>query len=134
MNKPTKITEFRLKLYPKDFYKVREFYEKNLGFKVTKEWDRTDMDKGVMFDVGGTTLELLSPKKGYRAVAGVDVSWAVPDVWQLWEHMKNSENVVFTLRENSWGDSSFCITDPEDFKITFFTKHKSKTKASEHER
>ncbi len=123
MSDLTKVTEFRLKLYPKDFYKVREFYEKKLGFKVVKEWDITDTDKGVMFDVGGTTLELLSPKKGYHAVTGADVSLAISDVWKLWEQMKDSEDVVFALRDNDWGDSSFCITDPEGFKITFFTKH-----------
>ena len=117
------VTDFRLKLYPNDFSKVRKFYEEDLGFKVTNEWDRGDSEKGIMFQVGGATLELLSPKEGYEAIVGADVSWEVPNIKDLWSKWKGKSNVVFELRNNSWGDTSFCISDPEGFKITFFTKH-----------
>jgi len=121
------VTEFRLKLYPKDFIVVRDFYENNLGFPVVKEWDRGENDRGVMFDVGGTILELLSPKNGYKPVAGADISLHVDDVWKLWEAMKDSEEIIFALRDNQWGDTSFRISDPEGFAITFFTKHNNRT-------
>ena len=119
----TNVIEFRLKLYPKDFYGVRHFYETDLGFTVLSEWDHGEHDKGVMFQVGTTTLELLSPKDKYTPVAGVDVSWEVSGIRSLWEEWKDKENVVFPISDNSWGDTSFCISDPEGFKITFFTKH-----------
>ncbi len=118
-----KVTEFRLKLYPKDFSLVRQFYEKKLGFPVITEWDRGANNKGVMFQVGGTTLELLSPIADYQPVASADVSWEVPDVKALWAEFKGRRNVVHELRDNAWGDTSFRITDPEGFNITFFTKH-----------
>lgn len=117
------VKEFRLKLYPRDFYKVRYFYENELGFTVTKEWDRGEQEKGVMFQVGNATLELLSPKDGFHEVTGIDVSWEVTNVHELWQNWKDEPNVVFALRDNDWGDTSFCISDPEGFKITFFTKH-----------
>ncbi len=116
------VQEFRLKLYPKDFYAVRSFYEKDLGLRVTNEWDRGDLDKGVMFQVGATTLELLSPSQGYEPIQGADVSWEVANIQELWEVWKDKNNVVFDLRDNAWGDTSFCISDPEGFKITFFAK------------
>lgn len=116
------IKEFRLKLYPHNFREVRSFYENTLGFKAIEEWDRGELEKGVMFEVGGTILELLSPKEGYAQPSGVDVSWEVSDVEFLWQKMKDMPNVVFKLRHNSWGDSSFCIADPEGFRITFFTR------------
>ena len=119
----TRVTEFRLKLYPNDFYVVREFYEKELGYSVTHEWDRVG-DKGVMFDVGGTILELLTPPEGYQPVAGADVSWEVPDVWKLFETMKDKPYILRGLKDNDWGDTSFYIQDPEGFRITFFTRHK----------
>jgi hypothetical protein len=119
----TDIKEFRLKLYPKDFYKVRNFYENDLGFTVTKEWDHAELEKGVMFQVGNTTLELLSPKDSYHKVSGVDVSWEILNVHELWQDWKDKPNVVFAIRDNDWGDTSFCISDPEGFKITFFTKY-----------
>ena len=119
----TRVSEFRLKLYPSDFNKVRQFYENTLHYSVIKEWDRDSNDKGVMFDIGGGTLELLSPKSGHKQIQGVGVSWEVNDVRVLWEQLKDACDVVFVLRSNHWGDDSFCIRDPEGFEITFFTKH-----------
>lgn len=121
---PTLISvgEFRLKLYPNDFALVRAFYEDKLGFPVTHEWDNGPNNKGVMFSVGSTTLELLSPPDGYKPVQGADVSWEVADVENLWEALKGNTPVVHGLRHNSWGDTSFRITDPEGFNISFFTK------------
>ncbi len=116
------VTEFRLKLYPKDFRKVRAFYEITLGLPMIRDWD-TATSKGVMFQVAGTVLELLSPPADHVPVAGADVSWEVADVRALWEEMKSTQPIVHVLRDNSWGDTSFCISDPEGFQITFFTKH-----------
>lgn len=121
MKEMTAVSEFRLKLYPKDFYKVRKFYEAELGYDVVNEWDRPG-SKGVMFDVGGTILELLTPEAEYYPVVGSDVSWEVGAVWQLFETMKDKPYVIRELKDNKWGDTSFLIQDPEGFKITFFTK------------
>ncbi|MDQ5972457.1 MAG: hypothetical protein QG553_616 [Patescibacteria group bacterium] len=122
--KLTSVKEFRLKLYPKDFKLVRDFYEHKLGFPVFHEWDNGPVNKGVMFSVGSTTLELLSPADGYKPVQGADVSWEVTDVNSLWEKLKDNTPIVHGLRHNSWGDTSFRITDPEGFHISFFTKDK----------
>ena len=124
MPEPLKVSEFRLKLYPKDFYKVRKFYEDHLGFPVINEWDRGDNHKGVMFNVGGTTLELLSPEDDYKPIVGADLSLEVPNVTELWEQMKDVYTIVHPLRDNAWGDTSFRIEDPEGFRISLFTKTK----------
>lgn len=121
MQELTAVSEFRLKLYPQDFYKVRGFYENELGFTVVSEWDRPD-SKGVMFTVGGIILELLTPEADYSPVAGADVSWEVKDVWKLHEALKDKPYLVHGLQDNTWGDTSFYIQDPEGFKITFFTR------------
>ncbi len=116
------ITEFRLKLYPQDFTRVRAFYEQTLGFEVAGEWDRGESDRGVMFRVGPAVLELLSLENGYEPVQGTDLSLEVPDVQNLWNDLQSKAEVVFELRDNPWGDSSFCIADPEGFRLTFFSK------------
>jgi len=121
----TEVKEFRVKLYPKDFEKVRSFYEKDLQFTVVNEWEGGEYDKGVMFNVGGTILELLFPAEGYKQVAGCSFSLEVNDVHALWDTMKNGKNIVFPIRDNAWEDTSFCISDPEGFEITFFTRHKN---------
>lgn len=122
--KQLSVSEFRLKLYPKDFAAVRTFYEITLGFEVLDEWDRGETDKGVMFRVGPAVLEVLSPANDYRQITGSDLSLEVPDVNTLWEELKDIVTVIFELRDNDWGDTSFCVADPEGFKVTFFTKQK----------
>lgn len=121
-NPLTKVGEFRLKLYPKDFYTVRDFYQKVLKWPIIDSWDQGKNEKGAMFATGGATLELLSPKAGFEPIQGATISIEVHDVMKLWDYIKNKAPVVFKPRHNSWGDKSFCVTDPEGFKITFFTK------------
>lgn len=115
------VTEFRLKLYPQDFIASRDFYENFLGFPVIKEWDRGIEDRGIMFNVGGTVLELLTAHAREK-ISGADLSLEVPDVRRLWEEFKNLPNIAHALRDNSWGDISFSIFDTEGFRITFFTR------------
>lgn len=117
-----KTGEFRLKLYPRDFDNTRSFYADVLGFPVTKEWNRSEDDRGVMFDAGGTTLELLSPEDGYRPFAGFGLSLEVPNVHELWDQFRNEDFITFGLRHNDWGDTSFQISDPEGLRISLFTK------------
>lgn len=119
----TKTTQFRLKLYPKDFYKVKDFYENVLGFPILNRWDGMD-NKGIMFDTGMAIIELLTPKDGYVPIQGSNVSLQVADVWTLWEKLKDHSNIVKPLNLRPWGDMAFRIADPEGFQITFFTPNK----------
>ncbi len=114
--------ETRLKLYPKDMKKSRTFYSRTLSFPIVHEWKRGKNDEGVMFDAGGLIIELLSSEKTYKKIQGCDVSLEVNDVTTLWAEFKNKKSILFPLRHNAWGDSSFCIADPDGFEITFFTK------------
>lgn len=118
----TKVGEFRLKLYPKDFAKARAFYEEILGYPVIKEWNRADDDLGIMFDVGGKIIELLSPEDEYLPVQNVDLSLEVQDVHRLHETLLGKVDIVRDLGHNDWGDTSFTIVDPDGLEITFFTK------------
>ena len=117
-----RVKEFRLKLYPDNFDKMRSFYADILGYPVINEWNHGKTERGVMFDTGGAILELLLPQDGHKPLQGVSVSWEVDDVVLLWEEIKNKVPVEFEPRHNTWGDTSFRITDPEGLKITFFTK------------
>ena len=118
----TKTNELRLKLYPKDFKKVKDFYYNVLNFPLLNNWDGET--SGAMFNTGAGIIELLTPKEGYVPIRGVAVSLGVDDVWKLWEELKEKVKIVHDLRNNSWGDTSFRISDPEGFEITFFTNTK----------
>ena len=119
----TKVKEFRFKLYPKDFPKLKDFYQNILGFPIITEWEESEQDRGVMFNTGTTIIELL-PTENFHPVSGCGLSLEVADVWQLWENFKNYQHVEFPLRDNSWGDTSFSIKDPEGLEITFFSMNR----------
>lgn len=120
----TNITEVRFKLYPKNFYKVRKFYEELLGFTVVKSWDDAQNHKGVMFKIGKSILEIQAPEKDYVPVKGSGLSLEVKNVKNLWKKLKNNVNITQPIQDNPWGDTSFGIADPEGFEIKFFTKQK----------
>ena len=117
-----KVSEFRFKMYPNDFDKVRSFYLEELGFSILNEWNRSPDDRGVMFDVGGTTLELLTREQPYVPLVGCDLSLEVENINELFESMQDKEYVTRGLKHNSWGDTSFRIVDPEGLSISLFTK------------
>jgi catechol 2,3-dioxygenase-like lactoylglutathione lyase family enzyme len=119
---PITVTEVRLKLYPVDFGRARDFYEHFLGFPMVHEWDTDKDDQGVMFRVGPVILELLAAKSS-EPIQGVDVSLEIADVRKLWDKLKSYPKISHALRDNSWGDTSFALLDPEGFRITFFTKN-----------
>jgi len=123
-----KINEFRLKLYPQDYYAQYRFYKEILGFTVKHEWDRDD-SKGVMFDVGGTTLEFMWPVEDGLddMAAGSGLSLAVDDVRELYDELKDQVEIGHELRDNPWGDTSFGIVDPNGYKISFYTQHQDYT-------
>lgn len=121
----TRTTQFRLKLYPKDFYTVKNFYENVLGYPIVDSWDGED-SKGVMFNTGEAILELLTPKDEYKPLQGSDIALKVENVWILWEKLKDHPNIVKPLATYSWGDTGFKIADPEGFRISFFTPTKEK--------
>jgi catechol 2,3-dioxygenase-like lactoylglutathione lyase family enzyme len=124
LNKLTKVKEFRLKIYTNKLTEMKSFYEDLMEFPVIKEWDRGEDDKGFMFDTGNSIIELFLPEKEYKPIQGCDISLEVKDVWKLWDKMKDGDDVIFALRDNKWGDTSFCISDPEGLNITFFSKTK----------
>jgi len=118
-----KVNEFRLKLYPDDFEQQRMFYKDVLGFDISHEWDKPE-SKGVMFNVGGTTLEFMWPvEEGLKDIAsGSGLSLRVNDVRGLYEDLKDKANLSHEIRDNAWGDTSFGIIDPNGYRVSFFTQ------------
>ena len=117
----TQAKQIRIKLYVADFGQRRMFYESILQWPVIGEWDEAD-NRGVMYDTGAGILELLESKSAQLHDRNSDLSIEVSDVNGLWSNLKNHISIVFPLRKNSWGDSSFCIEDPGGFRLTFFSK------------
>ncbi len=116
-----KVKHIRIKLYVGDFDVRRNFYESMLQWPVVEEW--TDPNhRGVMYDTGAGILELLESASADLHNGSSDISLEVEDVEAVWMKFEKCVSVVFALRNNSWGDRSFCVQDPGGFRLTFFTK------------
>jgi hypothetical protein len=109
----TTVTQIRVKLYPTDFERVRDYYAETLGWPVSYQWNHGSDNRGVMFESGSGIIELLPSKGQAVPVQGCDLSLRVADVWKLWQELQDRVPVVFALRQNPWGDDSFCVADPK---------------------
>ena len=99
-----------------DFNERRRFYEQTIRWPIIEQWDQ-----GVMYDTGAAVFELLHDSVAKPHNPSCDVSLRVSDVQSLWNELKDRSEVIFGLRDNSWGDTSFCIADPGGFRLTFFS-------------
>ena len=121
----TSVHELRLKLYVPDVDVRRQFYIRHLHWPIVAEWAGRVGERGVMFDTGAGILEVLEDLQAAWPVRSCAVSLRVTNVWALWEEWQAQPNVVFGLRDNPWGDTSFGIVDPGDFQLTFFTPQRT---------
>ncbi len=114
--------ELRHHTYAKDVDALSHFYNKELGLPVLKYWRRGD-DKGTMLSLGGNVLEIFGQDEEKSEYHGkTSISSRVPNVVAYYKKLSR-KNVrgLSKLRENSWGDTSFDVIDPEGNRITFFT-------------
>ena len=128
MNSPSgthdsRVVEFRLMVRVQQFDAVRDFYRNVLHYSVVSGWNRGPDDRGVLLDTGAGFIELMAAASELELPDNrCEISLGVADVWQLWDRIKDSAPIVFALRHNSWGDTSFCIDDPGALRLTFFTR------------
>ena len=102
----------------------RTFYEKVLGLKIFSEWDRESLDRGVVYEIEGSLLELLESKK--ENATTLDGSFylyiEVPDVERYRVELEAKGVRTSPLVTTAWHHKSFDIADPAGMKLTFFTK------------
>jgi len=107
--------------FPRDFDLTKQFYSSIVGWEIHHEWTGKQ-SRGVMFNSGSALIELLSSSEYTpESLQGAEISFRVKAVWSLWEELKHKAPVGFPLRQNPWGDDSFCILDPDGRRLTFFT-------------
>ena len=116
---PIVVKEFRFIRLVRDLAVLRPFYDEIFHWPVREEWDH-----GVMYDTGSGIFELIEDSSADKPNHSHRVAISVSDVWSLFEHLKAKVTIVFPIRDNSWGDTSFRIADPDGFTITLFTPTK----------
>lgn len=118
-NDSTGVEEFRYILLVKDLTSQKTFYEDVFNWPIIKDWGG-----GILYDTGAATLELIQEANAKRPNGSSRIAISVPDARSLYERLKNKVTILFPPRNNSWGDTSFRINDPEGFQITLFTPDK----------
>jgi hypothetical protein len=116
-----KIIQVRIKIYLAGFDQRYSFYKSTLNLEIYHEWLEPIGQRGAMFIIGDSILELIEDTKTVGRNQNTDLSLMVPNAEILWQELKHKVDVEFPIRDNSWGDISFCIADPGGFKITFFS-------------
>lgn len=112
----TKVEEFRLILLVRNLAAQRKFYEETFNWQIINDWGG-----GILYNTGAAVFELIEDLKAEKPNSSYRIAIKVPDVWALFDLLKDKVTVVQELKDSSWGDTSFRITDPEGFPITIFT-------------
>ena len=102
----------------------RNFYEKILKWPIYKEWNRSETDRGVVYQAGPLLLEfLLSP---HEAATKFDDSFylymEVPDPAVTRALFTDHLWPATEIRTYPWGHSSFTVKDPSGLSLKFFTQ------------
>lgn len=121
--------KFRFAYTTSSYEETCAFYRETLELQTAFAWDRSDDDKGTLFIAGEALIELLQkPIKenacidglDYRTPQGAFIVIQVSNIEDLYESL-HSKNISFKekLVKQSWGQTSFTITDPNGVFILF---------------
>ena len=111
------VREMRIMIDTNHFRECVHFYKTILGYP-----ERAVGEPDIaMFDVGPHCVIELFEEEIPRRAQGASLSLEVSDVKALWDSLHDQADVVFPLRHNSWGDTSFAVLDPAGTKLIFYT-------------
>lgn len=115
--------EVRLHVFASDIKEMTRFYNKILEFPVVRTWQDA-AGSGVLINIGGNIIELFSKsgnKDNKKFFGNCSFSLRVKDVIKLHDKFSRKNIAIGDLQKNSWGDTSFIVSDVEGNQITFFT-------------
>ena len=101
-----------------------------LEFPVVRTW-QDSIESGVLLNIGGNIIELFSKtgnKDNKKFFGNCSFSLRVKDVLKLHDKFSRKNITIGSLENNSWGDTSFTVSDIEGNQITFFTPNFSYNK------
>ena len=122
--------EVRLHIFASDIKEMTRFYNKILEFPVVRTW-QDSIESGVLLNIGGNIIELFSKtgnKDNKKFFGNCSFSLRVKDVSKLHDKFSRKNITIGSLENNSWGDTSFTVSDIEGNQITFFTPNFSYNK------
>jgi len=123
------VREMRVALTVEDFNGAASLYGEALGLRKVEEWDRPD-GRGVIFDAGPATLELLDPESaqtvdrieaGERVSGPVRLAFEVADVQGASAAlMRRGATAANGIVRTPWGDLNGRLRTPDGLQVTLF--------------
>jgi catechol 2,3-dioxygenase-like lactoylglutathione lyase family enzyme len=123
------VLEFRVALTASDYEMLTAFYQAGLGLEVAAEW--TDNGRGVVYDMGRATLEILDQQHSAKVdeietegrVSSGQVRFAlqVPDVDAAVKRLiEKGATLVHEPVVTPWGDYNARVQSPDGLQVTLF--------------
>lgn len=116
--------DFRVIFVSKNYLDSVSFYKNQLGLPVITSWDRSEAEKGTVFQIGSGSLEVLgpNPSQAYKPPTAFELAIEVEDVDDFYSFVKNSNIPIRgELSDKPWGHRAFSITDPDGIKLIFYS-------------
>ena len=122
--------ELRVSLTVRDFERLRAFYRDVVGLPEAQSWEFNG--RGVVFDVGRATLELIDEEHaafvdevevgGDASTGGIRLALAVPDAARAAaELVDGGARLLGEARGTPWGDVNARTQPPEGPQLTVFS-------------
>ncbi len=122
--------KFRFTYFTDKYEETYNFYKDRLEFNLGHSWDRSENDKGALFEAGEGLIEILHRAEDeehriqgldYRVPQGVFMgiqTWKVDELYKNY----NKKGVPMTqeIVDQSWGHRSFSIVEPNGLVLFFY--------------
>jgi catechol 2,3-dioxygenase-like lactoylglutathione lyase family enzyme len=124
------VTELRVSITVRDYERLRAFYRDTVGLTETQSWEFHG--RGVVFDVGRATLELIDEEHAAfvddvevgrdAATGGLRLALAVSDAAAAAARLADGgAELLGDARETPWGDVNARTRPPEGPQLTVFS-------------
>jgi predicted enzyme related to lactoylglutathione lyase len=125
-----KPVELRVSITVSDFERLRAFYRDAVGLPETQSWEVHG--RGVVFDVGRATLELIDEEHAAfvdevevgrpAGTGGIRIALAVADAGTAAERIVDGGGELMAgARDTPWGDRNARTRPPEGPQLTLFS-------------
>jgi predicted enzyme related to lactoylglutathione lyase len=114
--------EVRVVYFTSQFDRMSDFYQNILGLSVFKTFDHGEFQRGVVFELNNTLIELLEQESVVANQAESYLYIEKNNVEGFFEQIKNKVNIIKEIETFPWGHTSFVVADLEGNKLKFFSQ------------
>lgn len=123
--------QFRFAYFTPEYDATVAFYRDDLELKVRESWDRSDDDRGTLFEAASGVIEvLLRPNNQTsshlwddRPPQGAFMVIELPDVEQAYRRAVDRRlSIQQELTTQPWGHRSFCLREPNGLTLYLFSE------------